>query len=105
MMIKKLCLIAALVFSLGIMGAYAQRSQSIVTVVKVIGEPWYTRMGEGAKEFGDENPSISTRTVGPARADSALQLRIVEDLIAKKWMRWPLPPWIRAHSKVRLRRQ
>lgn len=76
------------------MGAYAQRSQSIVTVVKVIGEPWYTRMGEGAKEFGDENPSISTRTVGPARADSALQLRIVEDLIAKKWMRWPLPPWI-----------
>ncbi len=65
------------------MGAYAQRSQSIVTVVKVIGEPWYTRMGEGAKEFGDENPSISTRTVGPARADSALQLRIVEDLIAK----------------------
>ncbi|BFI45760.1 autoinducer 2 ABC transporter substrate-binding protein [Yersinia pseudotuberculosis] len=84
MMIKKLCLIAALVFSLGIMGAYAQRSQSIVTVVKVIGEPWYTRMGEGAKEFGDENPSISTRTVGPARADSALQLRIVEDLIAKK---------------------
>ncbi len=69
MMIKKLCLIAALVFSLGIMGAYAQRSQSIVTVVKVIGEPWYTRMGEGAKEFGDE-----IRASVPAR--SALQGQI-----------------------------
>lgn len=84
MIIKKLCPIVAILFSLGIMDAYAQETRSIVTVVKVIGEPWYTRMGEGAKAFGDENPDIITRTVGPARADSALQLRIIEDLIAKK---------------------
>ena len=62
----------------------AQGGQTIVTVVKVTGEPWFTRMEEGVKEFGTLTPGVTTSQAGPAKADSAQQQRIIEDLVARK---------------------
>ncbi|QYD72169.1 autoinducer 2 ABC transporter substrate-binding protein [Paraburkholderia edwinii] len=64
--------------------AYAATNETIVTVVKVTGISWFNRMDEGVKEFGKENPGITVYQTGPGRADAAQQLKIIEDLIAKK---------------------
>ncbi|APR39847.1 autoinducer 2 ABC transporter substrate-binding protein [Paraburkholderia sp. SOS3] len=64
--------------------AYAATNQTIVTVVKVTGISWFNRMDEGVKEFGKENPGVTVYQTGPGRADAAQQLKIIEDLIAKK---------------------
>jgi simple sugar transport system substrate-binding protein len=64
--------------------AYAATNETIVTVVKVTGISWFNRMDEGVKQFGKENPGITVYQTGPGRADAAQQLKIIEDLIAKK---------------------
>jgi len=61
----------------------AQVKPAIVTVVKVAGETWFTRMGEGVNVYGAENARISARQIGPAKADAAQQARMIEDLVAK----------------------
>lgn len=63
--------------------AFAQDKPTIVTVVKVTGENWFTRMNEGIDAYGKDNPNVSTSQVGPAKADAAQQTRIIEDLVAK----------------------
>ena len=54
----------------------------IATVVKITGIPWFNRMEAGvdraAKELG-----VNAYQVGPADADPAQQVRMVEDLISK----------------------
>lgn len=64
--------------------AQAQDKQTIVTVVKVTGISWFNRMEEGVKEFGKDNPNITVYQTGSGRADAAQQLKIIDDLIAKK---------------------
>jgi simple sugar transport system substrate-binding protein len=64
--------------------AYAADNPTIVTVVKVTGISWFNRMDDGVKEFGKDNPNISVYQTGPGRADAAQQLKIIDDLIAKK---------------------
>jgi simple sugar transport system substrate-binding protein len=64
--------------------AYAAENPTIVTVVKVTGISWFNRMDDGVKEFGKDNPNISVYQTGPGRADAAQQLKIIDDLIAKK---------------------
>jgi simple sugar transport system substrate-binding protein len=54
------------------------------TVVKITGINWFNRMEVGVKEFGEKNPSIKTSQSGPGQADAAQQLRLIEDLVAKK---------------------
>jgi len=61
----------------------AQDEQEIVTVVKVTGENWFTRMEEGVNAYGEEHENITTRQVGPGRADAAQQAAIVQDLISQ----------------------
>lgn len=63
--------------------AFAQDKPTIVTVVKVTGENWFTRMNEGVDAYGKDNANVSTSQVGPAKADAAQQTRIIEDLVAK----------------------
>ncbi|KAB2683384.1 MULTISPECIES: autoinducer 2 ABC transporter substrate-binding protein [Brucella/Ochrobactrum group] len=63
--------------------AVAQDKPTIVTVVKVTGENWFTRMNEGVDAYGKDNANVSTSQVGPAKADAAQQTRIIEDLVAK----------------------
>ncbi|HTJ93446.1 MAG TPA: autoinducer 2 ABC transporter substrate-binding protein [Pararobbsia sp.] len=64
--------------------AGAATDVTIVTVVKVTGINWFNRMDEGVKEFAKDNPGVNAYQTGPGRADAAQQLKIIEDLIAKK---------------------
>ncbi|WP_425073569.1 substrate-binding domain-containing protein [Sagittula sp. S175] len=61
----------------------AQAEGTITTVVKISGIPWFDRMETGVKLFAEENPDMDITQVGPAQADSAQQLQIVQDLVAK----------------------
>ncbi len=58
------------------MGTYA-------VVVKIAGINWFNRMEEGVKEWGTEN-GVTAFLTGPEKADAALQIPIIENLIAQK---------------------
>jgi simple sugar transport system substrate-binding protein len=55
----------------------------IATVVKLTGVAWFDRLNEGVKKFGSET-GHETFMQGPQKADAALQVQIIEDLIAQK---------------------
>ncbi|MDV7145578.1 autoinducer 2 ABC transporter substrate-binding protein [Tropicimonas sp. TH_r6] len=61
----------------------AAADKEIVTVVKVTGENWFTRMAEGVDKYGADTDGITARQVGPAKADAAQQTAIIQDLIAQ----------------------
>ena len=63
--------------------APAAGDQTFVTVVKIAGIDWFNRMEVGVKEFGTET-GINASLVGPAEADAAQQIPIIEDLIAQQ---------------------
>ncbi|MFL9920045.1 autoinducer 2 ABC transporter substrate-binding protein [Paraburkholderia fungorum] len=67
-----------------IAAAHAATNETIVTVVKVTGINWFNRMDDGVKQFAKDNPGVTAYQTGPGRADAAQQLKIIEDLIAKK---------------------
>ncbi|MEA3336278.1 MAG: autoinducer 2 ABC transporter substrate-binding protein [Chloroflexota bacterium] len=54
-----------------------------VTVVKIAGISWFNRMEDGVNAWGDEHPGVNATLVGPAEADAAQQIAIIEDLIAQ----------------------
>jgi len=56
---------------------------NIVTVVKLSGIAWFNRMEEGVKQYAEETGDDATQ-IGPASADAALQVQMIEDLIARK---------------------
>jgi simple sugar transport system substrate-binding protein len=56
---------------------------TIATVVKVDGIAWFDRMREGVTKFGKDT-GHDTFEVGPAKADAAEQVKIIENLIAQK---------------------
>ncbi len=66
----------------GMPRAFAANEQ-MVTVVKIIGIPWFNLVAEGITEGGAKF-GIQTSTVGPAHVDPAQQVSMVDDLIAKK---------------------
>ena len=70
--------------ALSSVAAVAQTKPSIVTVVKVTGETWFTRMAEGVTAYGKDNPNVETSEIGPAKADAAQQVHLIEDLVARK---------------------
>ncbi|QGZ64983.1 autoinducer 2 ABC transporter substrate-binding protein [Paraburkholderia acidisoli] len=76
--------LTACALAAGLVAAAHAADQTIVTVVKVTGISWFNRMEEGVKEFGKENPGVTVYQTGPGRADAAQQLKIIDDLIAKK---------------------
>lgn len=56
----------------------------IVTVSKVEGITWFQRMSEGVDMFNDAyGDEVEAYQTGPAEGDPALQVQIVEDLIAQ----------------------
>src|SRR6266850_1722386 len=61
----------------------AQAQKEMVTVVKIAGIPWFNALEKGilkgAKDFG-----VNATMVGPANVDPAQQVKLLEDLIAKK---------------------
>jgi simple sugar transport system substrate-binding protein len=59
-----------------------QERFTIATVVKLEGDPWFERMRVGVDRFGAENGHECFQ-LGPPKADAALQVQIIEDLIAQ----------------------
>jgi simple sugar transport system substrate-binding protein len=55
----------------------------VPVVVKIAGIPWFTAMEKGIKESGKDT-GLNAYMVGPNTADPAQQVRLVEDLLAKK---------------------
>lgn len=64
----------------GITGA--QEAKEMVTVVKLSGIAWFNRMEEGVKEYAGASGNNATQ-VGAATADAALQVQLIEDLVAR----------------------
>ena len=56
---------------------------TIATVVKLTGVAWFDRMETGVKQFGVDFPNVTTFQQGPAEADAAQQVQVIEDLIAQ----------------------
>lgn len=61
----------------------AAKKYKIATVVKLTGIDWFNRMEVGVKKFAKDTGNDAYLT-GPAKADAALQVQIIEDLIAQK---------------------
>jgi simple sugar transport system substrate-binding protein len=57
-------------------------AMNFTTVVKIAGISWFNRMEEGVKRFGEAS-GVNATLVGPAEADAAQQIPIIEDLIAQ----------------------
>lgn len=62
--------------------AAAASDLEFVTVVKIAGINWFNRMEEGVAKFGAET-GVKASLVGPDQADAALQIPMIEDLIAQ----------------------
>jgi simple sugar transport system substrate-binding protein len=60
----------------------ANADKEFVTVVKIAGINWFNRMEEGVAKFGEES-GVKASLVGPDQADAALQIPMIEDLIAQ----------------------
>ena len=56
---------------------------TMVTVVKIAGIPWFNAVEKGIKK-GAKDFTIDASMVGPANVDPAQQVKLLEDLIAKK---------------------
>jgi simple sugar transport system substrate-binding protein len=80
--------LAASVASIVLVGASvelsAQTKPVIATIVKISGIPWFNRMEVGVKAFGSANADVQASQSGPATADAAQQLKIIEDQIARR---------------------
>ncbi|NSW77214.1 MAG: autoinducer 2 ABC transporter substrate-binding protein [Candidatus Atribacteria bacterium] len=74
-------LVIALLMVVLVVPAMAKQYK-IATVVKVDGIAWFERMREGVKKFA-EDTGHEAFLVGPPKADAALQVQIIEDLIAQ----------------------
>ena len=61
----------------------AQEKPVIATVVKISGIPWFDRMNTGVEAYQQANLDVVATQSGPATADAAQQLQIIQDLIAK----------------------
>jgi simple sugar transport system substrate-binding protein len=63
--------------------AFAADKPTMGVVVKIGGIPWFNAMEAGIKETGAKD-GVDASMIGPTSADPALQVRAIEDLIAKK---------------------
>ena len=77
--------LCASVFALAFAGAaYASSDKPVIgVVVKIGGIPWFNAMAAGIKEEGAKD-GVDATMIGPTSADPSLQVRAIEDLIAKK---------------------
>lgn len=85
-MVKRLLLGIAVIGILTAPFAYVASASAedpeIVVVVKIAGIPWFERMAEGVEQAGREL-GVRASLIGPATADAALQVRMIEDLIIR----------------------
>ena len=78
---------AAVAAAIGVAGIpglfFAQDQKKMVTVVKISGIPWFNALENGVRK-ADTDFGIDGSVVGPANLDSAQQVKLFEDLIARK---------------------
>ncbi len=73
----------AVLFSLCLLTAvWAADSRVIATIVKLSGVNWFQRMEEGVARYAKDSGNNAFQQ-GPSKADAALQVQVVEDLIAQ----------------------
>lgn len=60
----------------------AAKTYEIAVVVKIAGIPWFNRMAEGVEEAAKEL-GVRAYLIGPATADPAPQVQMVEDLVTR----------------------
>ncbi len=63
--------------------AFGAEQPTMGVVVKIGGIPWFNAMETGIKEEAAKD-GVNATMIGPTSADPALQVRAIEDLIAKK---------------------
>lgn len=74
----------AIVGAVGLPAAPALAAEkTMVTVVKIAGIPWFNAVEKGIQK-GAKDFSIDASMVGPANVDPAQQVKLLEDLIARK---------------------
>ncbi|MCC6611916.1 MAG: autoinducer 2 ABC transporter substrate-binding protein [Anaerolineae bacterium] len=56
---------------------------TIATVVKLTGIAWFDRMETGVNWVSEDYPNVTAFQQGPAQADAALQVQVIEDLLAQ----------------------
>ncbi len=61
----------------------AAETKTMVTVVKEAGVPWFNLLNQGLNEAAAKF-SIKSSMTGPAKPDPAQQVKLIEDLIARK---------------------
>jgi simple sugar transport system substrate-binding protein len=64
--------------------AEGKKKYEIVMVVKLEGVSWFDDMRRGIERFAKDNPDVNAYQIGHNTGDPAAQIRLVEDLIAKK---------------------
>ncbi|MBV8566887.1 MAG: autoinducer 2 ABC transporter substrate-binding protein [Methylobacteriaceae bacterium] len=67
----------------GGLAAFADTEKSMTVVVKIAGIPWFNALEQGIKK-ASKDFSINANMIGPANVDPAQQVKLLEDLIAKK---------------------
>ncbi len=81
-MTVKSTLLAGVAMALGLSVAASAQAMTMGVVVKIGGIPWFNAMEDGIKERAAEL-GVEAEMIGPTSADPALQVRAIEDLIAK----------------------
>jgi len=75
-------ILAGVVIATSAFTAVAADKPTMGVVVKIGGIPWFNAMEQGIKEQGAAI-GVDAEMIGPTSADPALQVRAIEDLIAK----------------------
>lgn len=78
-----LALLAVLIVPCSSVLGAKPKKYTIATVVKIVGVDWFNYMEKGVKQFGKDYGQDVFQT-GPTQADAALQVQIIEDLIAQR---------------------
>jgi len=79
-LILGLLIISILMVSMITFGA--EKKYEIAVVVKIAGIPWFNRMAEGVEQAAKEL-GVNAYLIGPATADPAPQVQMVEDLVTR----------------------
>lgn len=88
--VVSILLAAVLLLSLAAMGGCSPKTETtaggdvlkIATVVKDSSDPWFIRMDEGVKKFAADT-GINAFQKGPSKTDAALQVQVIEELVAQ----------------------
>lgn len=78
-----LVLVMAMLLSAFAVASAEEKTYRIANLVKQIGSAWYQRQQLGLDAINEEYSNVDAFMVGPETADAALQVQMMEDLIAQ----------------------